>query len=578
MRKTYVWKVGGEAGFGIMTIGQVFSKIASRVGYHVFDYVEYPSLIRGGHNTIEVVLSDQPVGSVRKKIDFLLCLNHQTYDLHKSRLDKDSIVMFDEENSHLNDVDNVKFQLPMKKILEEQGAPAIMMNNIAIGASIAVAGWDFSYLEDVIVSTFSAKGEEIVEKNKQVARRGYDYVLEHYGQEIPKVFKIEKRNEKAVLSGNDSFALSAISSDCRFYCAYPMTPSSSVLQTLAEFARETKMVVRHAEDEISVANTALGASWAGVRSAIGTSGGGFALMVETVALSGITEIPIVIFIASRPGPATGMPTWTEQGDLLFAVSSGHGEFPKIVLAPGDIDEMFELGKKAFDLADIYQTPVIILSDKFLSESHMSVDRDNMLKIAHEQRPDRGKIIGHTDDAPYLRYKVTDDGISPMLIPGQEGIFYQSNSYEHLEDGHTTEEASERIAQADKRFRKRDTYLKNHFQAPEVYGNLEEAEFAFVSWGSNKRTILEAMEMLEEKGKKAAYIHFTHVYPIDEKKVRETFIEGKRYILVENNKTGQFGKLLRQEAGINLTERLLKYNGRPFWPEEIVDFINKTNDH
>ena len=576
----FLWKIGGEAGFGIMTTGLIFSKIASRVGYHIFDYQEYPSLIRGGHNTYEVVVSEEEVFASKKKIDLLICLNKETYKKNRQRLFANSIVIFDGQDFKIDDNNFLKINLPFKKILEEEKAPLIMMNNIALGASLALMNWDFLFLEEIIKETFAKKGQEVINQNKNVAKRGYQWIKENYYKNIFQLFPQKKSEKKLVLTGNDAFSLGTVVADCRFYAAYPMTPSSSVLHNLAEWAEETGMVVRHAEDEISVINTAIGSSFVGVRSAVGTSGGGFALMVESVALAGMTETPLVIFLAQRPAPATGMPTWTEQGDLLFAIHSGHGEFPKIVLAPGDVEEMYQLTAKAFDLADFYQTPVIVLSDKFLSESHKSTSYNNFLKFAKYYHPKRGKLITKEEIEnkkmkidKYLRYQVTADGISPRLTPGTPGYFYQGNSYEHLEDGHTTEEAEERKKQVDKRNKKIKTYLMNHFQPPKIIGNLEKARLVFVSWGSNKGPIIEAMKELRRKQIETAYFHFTHVYPLDEKKIKPLFNQHKKFILIENNSWGQFGRLLRQEGGIEIKDKLLKYDGRPFWPEEIIECIN-----
>jgi len=309
------------------------------------------------------------------------------------------------------------------------------------------------------------------------------------------------------------------------------------------------------------------------------------LMVEAVSLSGITETPLVIFLAQRPGPATGMPTWTEQGDLLFAVYAGHGEFPKIVLAPGDVEEMVELTGKAFNLADIYQLPVIVLSDMLLSESHESISKKFIDDFIKSYKVKRGKFLKEmTNDKlqmtnqvqnpnvkskNFLRYKITKDGISPRLIPGTPEYFYQANSYEHLEDGHTTEEAEPRKNQVEKRNRKWLTYLKEDFSLPKVYGDLEKAKTVFVSWGSGKGAVLEAQKQLGN----TALIHFTHVYPLDKEKVRPFFQKKKRYILVESNSWGQFGKLLQQETGVEIKERILKYDGRPITAEEVVKHVN-----
>jgi len=325
--------------------------------------------------------------------------------------------------------------------------------------------------------------------------------------------------------------------------------------------------VRHAEDEVGVVSEALGASFAGVRSCVGTSGGGFALMTESLSYAGIAEIPLVLFLSQRPGPATGLPTWTEQGDLLFAAHAGHGDFPKIILAPGDQEEMVELTQTAFDLADIYQTPVIVMSDKFLSESHASVSLDSIERIVARVQ-NRGKNITETPEN-YLRYQVTDDGISPRLIPGVPGAFYQANSYEHSEDSHTTEDAEDRTNQAEKRARKLATFIENDYEPCAVYGDLEDAEIIFVSWGSTKGPVSMAREMLEMK---TSHLHFSNVYPLDEEALKNFFKHDGEYVLVENNMTGQFGQLLRQQTGINIERKILKYDGRAFYPEEIVAAI------
>ena len=417
MTKKICWKIGGEAGFGIMTTGMMFSKIATRHGYQIFEYFEYPSLIRGGHNTVEIIVSDEQVSTTKKEIDILVCLNEETYRLHKERLNDTSVVVYDEMKFKIDNEGICKLNLSFAQYLKQEDAPLVMMNNIALGASLALMGWDLRILHQMINRQFQKKGDEVIKKNERMAQLGFDHVTKNYSDKIFTLPDPSVKEPQLVMTGNDAFALGAIIADCRMYSAYPMTPSSTVLTTLADYSDKTGMVVRHAEDEISVINTALGSAFAGVRSAIGTSGGGFALMVESVALSGIAEIPIVIFLAQRPGPATGMPTWTEQGDLLFAVHSGHGEFPKIVLAPGCVEEMYQLTAEAFDLADIYQTPVIIMSDKLLSESHKSTMMAKFKLFAKSYRSNRGKIIETTDNK-YLRYQITEDGISPMLIPGE----------------------------------------------------------------------------------------------------------------------------------------------------------------
>jgi 2-oxoglutarate ferredoxin oxidoreductase subunit alpha len=567
----FLWKIGGEAGFGIMVTGLSFSKIAAKSGYDIFDYAEYPSLIRGGHNTYEVLVSDKKVGASQQHVDLLVCLNKATFEFHKHRLTEESMVMYDPDEF---DFENnfVKIPVPFKKYRKEFTLMQVMVNTIAMGASMALLDGDLSILHSAIEKEFAKKSQEIIEFNQQLATTGYSHIKEHYADKTRKILTKRTNKEKFIFEANETFALGSVVADCRLFSAYPMTPSSNILTVLASWQEKTQMVVRHAEDEISVINTALGASFAGVRSAVATSGGGFALMVEAISYAGVAEIPIVIFLGQRPGPATGMPSWTEQGDLLFAVHSGHGEFPKIVLAPGDAYEMLELTLKAFDLADLYQTPVIVMSDKLICESHISHPKDEVISLLANYQPNKGKTVKESVEKPYFRYKLTSDGISERLIPGQKGVFYQANSYEHIEDSHTTELSQPRIDQVDKRNRKNITYLQNHFKSPQVFGNLDENQIVFVSWGGNKGAILEAQKILKNNGTETAFIHFTHLYPLSKDKILPFFRSGKRYIMIENNSHAQFAQLLRQQTGITVAEHILKYDGRPFYPEEIVDYL------
>lgn len=569
----YLWKIGGEAGFGIMTTGMLFSIFSSRSGYHIYDYTEYPSLIRGGHNTTDVVFSPEPVYANKHQIDMLVCLNKETYELHKHRLHENSIIIYD-EHDFTPDGPGKGVNIPFRKIKRENKVMQIMVNTVALGASLALLDADLDLYYSMLEEMFGKKGEEVVQFNRKMADIGVNHVREHYKDLIQPVLARREAEPKLVMTGNDAFAFATVAADCRMYCAYPMTPSSTVLATLADWERKSGIIVRHAEDEISVIITALGASAAGARTAVGTSGGGFALMVEAVSYAGIAEVPIVIFMSQRPGPATGMPTWTEQGDLLFTVNAGHGEFPKIVLTPGDVKEMIDLTLEAFNLADIYQTPVIVMSDKLLSESHLSYSKKEIMDEVHSYEVNRGKMVFETHQEPYLRYKVTDDGISERLVPGQKGKFFQYNSYEHHENGHTSELAEDRIAQVDKRNRKIQKYLQTEFKPPAVFGDLEASEFVFVSWGGNKGVILEAQRLLQEQGVPTAYIHFTHVYPMDEAKVLPLFQHDKYLILVENNNHAQFGQLLRQQTGVNILDKMLRYDGRPFTAEEIAKGVHE----
>ena len=567
----YTWKIGGEAGFGIMTTGLLFSKIATRRGYNIFDFVEYPSLIRGGHNAYEVTISDDMVSSLKKEIDVLVCLNKETFDTHRNRCAPKAKIIFDPE-VFTPEGDIILIPVPFTAILKELQGQVIMKNIIALGSSLAIMGADLIEMNSILATQFGRKGETTISLNQQFAQKGFDVVLSTSQEHISPMLTKKESPKKMVVTGNEAFAYGAVAADCRFYSAYPMTPSSGVLTSVAAWGKKTGMVVRHAEDEIAVINSALGASFAGVRSSVGTSGGGFALMVEALSMSGITELPIVVFISQRPGPATGMPTWTEQAELLFAIHGGHGEFPKIVLAPGDHQEMVELTLQAFDLADIYQLPVIVMSDMLLSESHRSIPYDEIQAKIKKYIPNRGKLVSSADES-YKRYLMTDDGVSPRLVPGGVKTFYQANSYEHLEDGHTTESDVERIKQVDKRARKIKTYLSNHFIIPTTIGDIQKAQTVFVGWGSTKGVANEAVKKAKEMRKDVAYIHFSYLYPLDKNKIKTLFSDSsKQYILVENNSEGQLGKLLQMEVGISFENKILRYDGRPLAVEQFIEKI------
>lgn len=570
----FLWKIGAPAGLGVMTTGLSLSKLAIRSGYHCFDYAEYPSLIKGGHNTCEVNISKDVVRMTKATVDCLVCFNEETFKLHQHRLTSSSVILYD-PGQFEPVTEAQKVGVPFQELLASLKADKIMVNMISLGASFAMLGGRESILDDLIQDQFGRKGAAVVELNTACAKLGFAYVHEHYSDRVKPILEfIENPESRAILAGNDAFSLGAAAADCRFYAAYPMSPSSSVIEILAGWQHKTGMVVRHAEDEVGVVNEALGASFAGVRAATGSSGGGFALMVEALSYAGVAELPLVVFIAQRPGPATGMPTWTEQGDLLFTAFAGHGEFPKIVLAPGDPEEMLDLTMKAFDLADIYQTPVIVMSDKVLSESHNSIATER-LEALLAQPINRGKTISESNGLlPYERYALSEDGISPRLIPGKGSAWYQANSYEHLPDSHTTEDAAVRIAQVEKRSQKIQTYFANHCSGPTIYGDLGGAEVILYSWGGTKGAVLDALDHLCCQGKQVAYIHFSHVYPLNSTAIAPLFAYQKPYLLVENNSTGQFGQLLRMATGFDTPHKLLKFDGRPVFTEEVIAEIEK----
>lgn len=585
----YSWKISGEAGFGITTVGLTFSKICARHGLHVFDYAEFPSLIRGGFTTYEVTLSTNNIGSLKETLDMLVCLRQDGFDRDKHRLTPRSVVLFDQDTVKVEG-GFIQIPLPLKSLRTKHKAFQVMVNTISLGATLALNRWNIQTFYSILEEEFGRKGQDIIDHNKILAQEGWDYVIElvakdrelqkklassiHANSIISSHSKPLPQKQLLLMTGNEAFSLASVVADCRGYFAYPMSPASTVLTTLASWAKHTKMVVRHVEDEIAVISEALGCAYAGVRSSVGTSGGGFALMVESLSYAGVAEIPLVVYVAQRPGPATGLPTWTGQGDLLFAVHAGHGEFPKIVLAAGDIQEMIEITTKAYDLADTYQVPVVVLADKLVAESHATIDNLWFKELAKKHAPKRGKLVMHTDQNPYLRYKDSPDGISEYLIPGiQKGHFWQANSYEHFEDSHTTEDAEEVVKQVEKRARKLTTYLNSSdYQPPQVFGDIQQASVIFVSYGSNKKAILRAQTMLQDENIHNAYIHFTHLYPLSKTLVKPLFDASGTYVLIENNSEGQLDRLLKSECNIDqITHKLLKYDGRPIFAHEIVTF-------
>jgi len=578
MKQFVTWKIGGEAGFGIMSAGTMLAKAFVRRGFHTIASNEYPSLIRGGHNVITVGVGSQPFHSLYRTVDILVALNKETIQAHKKELHPGSYVVFDPKDQSLQTSDfPVSVQLislSLSDIVKTLQADVIMRNTIALGATIALLGSDLSILTDVINSQFEKKGKGVIDENIRVAKAGYDEIkktysfLQEYYLENPK--QIE---EMYVMNASEAVGIGALDGGMKFAAIYPMTPINALISLFADHKKDLGISYIQPEDEIAGVNMAIGASIAGVRSMVATSGGGYSLMVEGISLSGITEVPLVIDLGMRPGPATGMPTWTEQGELLFAIFSGHGEFARIILAPGDVAESYLLTKLAFDLSQAYQIPVFILTDKYLNENQWCVAKS--IFVSPKVPQDGKRIAKDAVLTDFKRYDLSPtDGISPRSLPGMKDGLFISNSYEHDEKGFTTEDSTMRINMEDKRARKVNTII-SHFPMPSIYGE-SESQITFVSFGSTKGPILEAVKLLQEKGITAKLIHFSWIYPMNGNKVKELLKNEKRLIDVEGNGTGQFAKLIMQETGIDIQEKLLKYDGRQWYPEEIVERIRNLD--
>ena len=577
MRKSINIKIAGAAGEGIKSVGLMLSKSFVSAGYFTFDYMEYPSLIRGGHNTYQANVSASPICSQIKKIDILISLNKEGLKLHKNELGKDSLLIFDpeilglaeekksEKKSPADDCHNLP--IPLKKIAVDAGGLPIMANLAGLGAVMFLTGMDVKHLLKVIEKSFGKKGKQIVEQNQKVAELGFAFAKNKYGERKILLEKATVEQEKILLTGNEAISLGAIAVGMKFYAAYPMTPATSILHYLAAKAKEYGLVVKHAEDEISAINMALGASFAGVRAMTATSGGGFALMSEALGMAGIMELPIVIVEGMRSGPSTGMPTWHDQGDLNFALYASQGEFPRMVITPGDVEENFYFTLKAFYFAEKYQLPVIILTDKYMAESFTAIKTPKGVWENKEGSFAKNPVL------PFERYKNFENGISLRTIPGQDGGVYLSNSYEHDEHGFATEEIQMRNIMVEKRLRKFETLKKetNNIKQP-VLGN-PDSEIGMISWGSNKGPIVEALKILKRKKIKASCLNLNVIWPFPEKQVIDYLSNKKLVVDVECNATAQLAGLVRQETGIEIKEKLLKYDGRPFYPEEIVKKIS-----
>ncbi len=571
--KRVVFLIGGEAGDGIFASGSILSRIFMRSGLHVFSTNEYISIIRGGHQWYSITVSDTPVYSNRYNVDFLIALNKKTIKMHKKQLKRQRSYIIADENDISEDIKGYNLvSLPTKKFLKEISAKRVMRNSIALGAVLGLLNYSLKTLKEAYKDTYP---ENIAEKNISLAQMGYDYIKKRYLDLAENIvfFSQKEVRDKIFVTGNEALALGALAMGLKFYVAYPMTPASSILHFLARLQKDQNIIVIQPESELAAINMAIGAAFAGVRSMTATSGGGFSLMTEALGFAAIAEIPVVIIVVQRPGPSTGIPTFTGQGDLRFVIHASQGEFPRIVIAPGDVYEAFEIAGYSLNLAWKYQLPVIILGDKFLGESGWSCER-----FKPKYGIDEGKIIKNVYDGrdKYKRYKITDDGISPFAILGTINAIVKANSNEHDEEGSPTYNSDKVIAMVDKRFRKRKAIIEetSKYEVVKYYGS-EETEFLIISWGSPKGPILEAMKMLGDDRIGFLQIIWMEPFPKDKVYSIVSRYDDENIILIENNKTGLLNSLLNEYIHLDIKKKFLKYDGRPPYPYEIVDFIKEV---
>jgi 2-oxoglutarate ferredoxin oxidoreductase subunit alpha len=560
-------RIGGQAGQGVQAVSHAMGKVFTRHGRYVFIHQDVESRIRGGHNYAQLRIRDAPVLSVKDKPDVLIALDARTIQQDLPDLSEDGVLIFDGDHADHSSENRNHLSVPLEKLAGEVGGGRIMANTVATGAAFAAIGAELEPLLAYLEEQFRPKGKDAVDQNQACASAGYRHVRERSTPPASQEISLgTPKRGKLLLSGSEAMAIGSICSGLKFYAGYPMSPSTAIMEFVASQARDYDIVVEPAEDEIAALNMAIGASFAGVRAMTATSGGGFCLMVEAFGLAGMTETPLVVAIGQRPGPATGLPTRTEQGDLAFVVHAAHGDFPRAVLAPGNAEQAFYSMGRAFNLADLYQTPVVVLADQYLLDSYFTVDDLDVARMTI----DRGKIVQAPETGPnqaYRRYAPDPSGVSPRILPGQSEAVVYACSDEHTEEGHITESAEIRNKMMRKRMAKLES-MRKESTPPETYPT-DDGDIVLLGWGSSLGPLREAVDLLRAERVPARMLHACDVYPLR----REAFIERignpARVIAVENNYTGQFANLFHLETGIPVAERILKYDGRPFSADEIA---------
>jgi len=551
--------IGGEAGQGLVTLGQILSRLLVRSGYRIVVTQTYQSRIRGGHNTFAVRVGMGEVAAPSESVDLLVAMNEETVRLEGGRLTERGVTLVDEGVERICDnCVRVPFQ--------DLAAPRFF-NVAALGVLGSLLGLSQDRTGAVLDRLLGGKKPALMEENRGVFDRAWRWA-EGQGTNDLALPPVEDPPERWMLNGNEAIAYGAISAGLRFCAYYPMTPATSIPMTLIASAQETGILVEQAEDEIAAVNMAIGASFAGAPAMTATSGGGFALMTEGVSLAGMTETPIVIALAQRPGPATGLPTRTEQGDLEMILHAGHGEFPRAIFAPGDVEECFHLTHRAFELAERYQSPVFLLTDQFLADSYRAVDPfdlEGLEGVAPGTDPDKVS-------PPYRRFAFTDDGISPRLLPGRSPHLVIADSDEHDETGHITEDLSLRRRMVEKRLRKGEG-LRREAAAP-LYTGDDGPDLLLIGWGSTKGAVAEAAAHLREGGRTVATLHFSQPWPLHPATFRSRLESAREVVSIEGNATGQFARLLKGETGFEVSGEILRYDGLPITP----DYILKVLEH
>ncbi len=554
MRTTLL--ICGKAGQGIQTIGYIISKLFVKSGYDIFAWQDFQSRIRGGETSFRIVVSDGKVRSLPESFDIIVSLDKENTKFYLPLLKKEGIAIYQ------GATDKNVISPPIEELSEKAGGSKFYANMVLTGIIAEVVCGELSLVNNIIKREFEDKSEDVVSANINAAKLGYEWSLKNNVKKFCKITPKKSDGEKMLISGNEAIALGAIAGGCKFISAYPMTPSSGIITYLSKTSDKTGILAEQAEDEISAVNMAIGASYAGARAMTSTSGGGFSLMVEGLSLAGMTEIPLVIVLAQRPGPATGLPTRTEQGDLLFALHAGHGEFPRFIFAPTSADDAYKLMLKAFDMSQKYRVPVIILSDQYLADSYWTLNNFDVNAIALTD------YYAQTQKN-FMSYKITDSGISAGMKPGSSENLVTADSDEHDESGHITEVLAIRKKMNEKRWRK-FKLMEKEISHPKISPS-KDPQIILVAWGTNSLIVEEAAEKLSQSGIESVAVSYSELWPL---RVPEALMNVDSMIFaVENNLTGQFANLLKTK-GVKIAGIISKYDGEPFTSEQIAEAVRK----
>ena len=552
-------KIGGEAGQGIQTVGNLLALVCQEAGLYIMAINDFESRIRGGHSFFQIRICNKPVYAPHHKVHLLVALNQETYDLHKKELDSDGLAVMDKKEEPVEE--NI-LTVPFGDFAKEAGGK-LFLNTVAAGVCLALLGAPIELCKSVLEKQFGRKGSEVLEKNYRAAELGYQAVKD---VSFKWLFKWKPDTPKgSLIDGSKAVALGALAGDCRLAAFYPMSPATGIMTHLTSFSDRFPLVVEQAEDEIAAVNMIIGAAFAGIRAMTSTSGGGFCLMTEGLGLAGITETPIVIVDAQRPGPATGLPTRTAQGDLHFVIRASQDDFPRFVFAPGTPDEAFETTSRAFHLSEKYQVPSIILMDQYLADSLFIIEKRFTAPANIERFIVQDKDIENPQK--YKRFSMSPSGVSPRALPCSGKALVVISSDEHREDGHISEAIDDRVSMVDKRNAKVPYMIKEMNPPKEYHG---ESGTLLVGWGSTQGAIKEAVALLRGEGIDVGCLNFLDLWPLPSDKVKTALNKGKRFFVVEQNSTAQFGQLIKEQTGLVHSGAILKYDGRPIYPNEIVE--------